>query len=665
MSDFKKIGKFDVTEKLGQGSFGIVYRGRDPDLKRDVAIKVCSVDDEDLRKRFLREAEISGNLQHKNIVTVFAFGYEQEIPYLVQEYLPGEDLRELIKRKAPLVPRDKLDYLRQVAQGLVYAHSQGVIHRDIKPGNVRLLEDGTNKIMDFGIAKLASAETQLTQKGVTMGTASYLPPEQVRGGDLDHRADIFSFGVLAYELLTYERPFRGNTLSALVYQILYKVPLPMTGVWPECPEELSDLVAKCLEKKPERRFASVEELIPELTAIVEGIDAGKWPTLLEAPSAEAALGEPPSEDSDVMSESLISRTAKDVSEGKGSSNNLRTGPTNRAAPLPPDPSATLAVQGQAADGPTAVIPTIPAAAAPVTPPPLPAAFAAGGGKADAEPKPELASRARQISSLIVQGNLETAMKELEHTRAEFKEAVPPPPPSPVIAAPPETPRAAAAAEQPVRAAETTRPDDRNLHTAQTIKLDRPPAADVLSELPSFAEVKAPSQPAVREPAMREPEGVGSGTYRTAIFALWGWRLWAGLAALLVVVVGGSLLIWGGRGESPPEPQPLTPTPPPVTEPVAAPAAILGGVSIITPPWGNVTEITNADGYVQDPPADPSTPSYLQLPVGKYTIQLQNQDGSEYFTCEVEVSQGATGSCAAEFPASATVTEYFKESGWWK
>ncbi|NJL29133.1 MAG: serine/threonine protein kinase, partial [Thermoanaerobaculia bacterium] len=130
------------------------------------------------------------------------------------------------------------------------AHEQGVIHRDVKPGNIRLLENGQVKIMDFGIAKLASAETQLTQKGVTMGTASYLPPEQVRGGDLDHRADIFSLGVLAYELLTYERPFGGNTLSALVYQILYKVPTPMSGVWQECPEELSDVVARCLEKNP-------------------------------------------------------------------------------------------------------------------------------------------------------------------------------------------------------------------------------------------------------------------------------------------------------------------------------------------------------------------------------------------------------------------------------
>jgi len=113
VNDFKRIGKFDVIEKLGQGSFGTVYRGRDPDLKRDVAIKVCSIDDEGLRKRFLREAEISGNLQHKNIVTIFAFGYEQETPYLVQEFLPGEDLRELIRRKAPLASKDKIDYLER------------------------------------------------------------------------------------------------------------------------------------------------------------------------------------------------------------------------------------------------------------------------------------------------------------------------------------------------------------------------------------------------------------------------------------------------------------------------------------------------------------------------------------------------------------------------
>ncbi len=194
MGDFQKIDKFEVTGKLGQGSFGVVYKGRDPFLKRDVAIKVCTAGDEALRQRFFREAEIAGRLEHRNIVSVFALGFESGVPFLVQEFLEGEDLRQALERAAPMSGVLRLEILLQVAEGLAYAHEQGVIHRDVKPANVRLVADGRVKVIDFGIAKLASDESQLTQKGVTMGTASYLPPEQVRGGDTDHRADIFPSG---------------------------------------------------------------------------------------------------------------------------------------------------------------------------------------------------------------------------------------------------------------------------------------------------------------------------------------------------------------------------------------------------------------------------------------------------------------------------------------
>ncbi|RMH20340.1 MAG: serine/threonine protein kinase, partial [Acidobacteria bacterium] len=271
MRDFDKIGDYEVVGRIGQGSFGVVYLGRDPYLKREVAIKICSVNDRELRQRFYREAEIAGKLQHENIVTVFSFGLEGELPYLVQEYLAGEDLDAIIKRGDDVAPAQKLDWLRQIARGLAYAHKHGIIHRDIKPGNVRILPEGQVKIMDFGIAKLASAETQLTQKGVTMGSASYLPPEQVQAEELDQRADIFSFGVLAYELLSGQRPFRGNTLSAVVYQILYKVPAPLTASWPACPQPLADLVARCLEKRPQKRYPNFGSLMPELEAVRESL----------------------------------------------------------------------------------------------------------------------------------------------------------------------------------------------------------------------------------------------------------------------------------------------------------------------------------------------------------------------------------------------------------
>jgi serine/threonine-protein kinase len=266
-----KIGKYDVVRKIGQGGFGVVYEGRDPLIKRRVAIKTCSAEDEEIRKRFFREAEIAGNLQHRHVVTVFDLGVQEGVPYLVQEYLPGEDLAHKIKRKDQLDEFTKLGYLAQVAEGLEYAHSQGVVHRDIKPANIRILDDGSVKIMDFGIAKLASAETQLTHTGMAMGTAGYLPPEQIRGEKVDLRADIFSYGVLAYELMAGRRPFQADNMSAVLFQIIGQEPPPLSSVWPACPPALENLIKKCLAKNPAERFASFTPLLAALRPIQESV----------------------------------------------------------------------------------------------------------------------------------------------------------------------------------------------------------------------------------------------------------------------------------------------------------------------------------------------------------------------------------------------------------
>ncbi|MDX1630576.1 MAG: serine/threonine-protein kinase, partial [Thermoanaerobaculia bacterium] len=193
----QNIGKFQVVEKIGEGGFGVIFKGRDPHIKRHVAIKSCTSDDPDIRTRFAQEAQIAGNLHHRHIVTVYDFGEEDGVPYLVQEYLSGEDLDRKVKRGDYIPFPEKLLYLVQVARGLEYAHRQGVVHRDIKPANIRILDDGTAKIMDFGIAKLANQDTGLTQTGMTLGTAAYLAPEQIRGESVDARTDVFSYGVMA------------------------------------------------------------------------------------------------------------------------------------------------------------------------------------------------------------------------------------------------------------------------------------------------------------------------------------------------------------------------------------------------------------------------------------------------------------------------------------
>ncbi len=260
----RTFGKYEVTEQIGAGSFGDVFKGFDPTIKRNVAIKTCTTAGEEARLRFQREAEISGNLHHANIVTLYDFGFEGDTAYLVQEFLAGEDLDERIRRREPMSLEVKLGYLSQIAAGLEYAHSKGVIHRDVKPGNVRILRDGTAKLLDFGIAKLIHEESVLTRTGMTLGTTAYVSPEQILGKQVDGRSDVFSYGILAYELLTFQRPFQAASGIDLLHAIVSSDPEPMFVVWPECPPALSALVERCLEKDPDRRFQGFREVLDTL-----------------------------------------------------------------------------------------------------------------------------------------------------------------------------------------------------------------------------------------------------------------------------------------------------------------------------------------------------------------------------------------------------------------
>ncbi len=260
----ERFGKYEILNKIAAGGFGEVYRGFDPVIKRNVAIKTCSSNDETTRRRFELEAEISGNLHHRNIVTIYDFGVQDDVPYLVQELLTGEDLDDKIKRGEPIPYADRMLYLQQIARGLGYAHSKGVIHRDVKPGNIHILKDGTVKVMDFGIAQLQHQQTGLTATGQTIGTTAYLSPEQVKGEAVDHRTDIFSFGALTYELVSFQRAFQGDTFSAVMYQILSENPRPIREHWPECPNGLVRLIDRCLEKERDGRFADFGEIVEEL-----------------------------------------------------------------------------------------------------------------------------------------------------------------------------------------------------------------------------------------------------------------------------------------------------------------------------------------------------------------------------------------------------------------
>jgi tetratricopeptide (TPR) repeat protein len=273
VTEIKKAGKYEILHRIGEGGFGVVYEGRDPFIKRPVAIKTCTSDNEETRRRFLREAEISGRIEHPNITIVYDFGYEDGTPYLVQEFLSGEDLDHKIERRERIPLLTKLDYLLQIAQGLGFAHEQDILHRDVKPANVRVLEDDRVKIMDFGIAKLASVETQLTQTGTTLGTPAYLSPEQLRGDEVDPRSDIYSYGVLAFELLCYRRLFQAENISSLFFQILHQPATRLREVWPDCPQELDELIARCVEKEPAKRSESFRQVIAALQSIMQEVRA--------------------------------------------------------------------------------------------------------------------------------------------------------------------------------------------------------------------------------------------------------------------------------------------------------------------------------------------------------------------------------------------------------
>ncbi len=271
------FGKYQVVEVIGEGGFGRVFKGLDPDLKRPVAIKTCSLSEPEMRERFFREAEIAAKLHHPNITTVYDFGRQDGEPYLVQEYLTGEDLDHIIKRTDQLPLATKIDYLIQAGEGLGYAHGMGVIHRDVKPANIRILNDGQVRIMDFGIARMIEETQRFTQAGMTIGTAGYLSPEQLQGLDVDQRSDIFSFGVLAYELILQRLPFEGESISALFYAIAHSEPAPIQKVWPDCPPALAACISRCLEKDRDVRYGDFREVTADLRNVLSsrsGMAAG-------------------------------------------------------------------------------------------------------------------------------------------------------------------------------------------------------------------------------------------------------------------------------------------------------------------------------------------------------------------------------------------------------
>jgi serine/threonine-protein kinase len=260
---FKRFGKYEVQAQLGRGGFGTVFRAFDPTVGRLVAIKALTTEARtDLLTRFRNEAMAAGNLRHENIVTIYEFGEDNGVPFIAMEYLEGEDLQQALASGKPLTLLEKLSIMTQAAAGLDCAHRHGVVHRDIKPANIRLLPDGSVKIMDFGIARLTRESTgaRLTRRGHVLGTLLYMAPEQVMGAETDALCDIFAFGATFYELLTGRHPFQAEDPRSVFYKITSEDPELIHHLAPNCPEALDHVIRRALHKDRELRYQSLRDL---------------------------------------------------------------------------------------------------------------------------------------------------------------------------------------------------------------------------------------------------------------------------------------------------------------------------------------------------------------------------------------------------------------------
>lgn len=268
----RKLGKYEVIGELGHGSMGVVYRARDPIINRPVALKTITTglaEDPNLLQRFYREAQSAGGLQHPNIVTIYDMGDEKNLPYIAMELIEGESLDQIITRRTNLPAITKLTYIVQACQAFDYAHKRGIVHRDIKPGNVMVNKDAIVKVVDFGIARVL--DTSKTQTGMLIGTFAYMSPEQYQGERADERSDIWSFGVLVYELLSFQKPFTGDNPASLMHSICQKEPRPLLEGVPDCPAEMAAIVSRMLQKSPHDRYQSMEDVLLDLDPIYKSL----------------------------------------------------------------------------------------------------------------------------------------------------------------------------------------------------------------------------------------------------------------------------------------------------------------------------------------------------------------------------------------------------------
>jgi predicted Ser/Thr protein kinase len=266
MMSLQTVGRYEITGELGRGAMGVVYKALDPTIGRTVALKtmrldVHGLDAQEMVRRFQNEARAAGVLNHPNIVTIYDAGEEDGIFYIAMEFIEGTTLHEVLTEQRVLATDEVVQLTRQICRGLDYAHSNGIVHRDIKPANIMITANGTVKIMDFGIAKSGG---QVTNTGQVLGTPNYMSPEQVKGRTLDGRSDLFSLGVILYEMLTGEKPFVGQNVTTIIYKIVNETPITPRDLDVTVHPGLSAIVTKALAKAPDDRYQTGADLVRDL-----------------------------------------------------------------------------------------------------------------------------------------------------------------------------------------------------------------------------------------------------------------------------------------------------------------------------------------------------------------------------------------------------------------
>jgi serine/threonine-protein kinase len=283
------VGRYAIERFLASGGMGDIYLARDPVLGRRVAIKLLreGFDTDEIRERFEREAHAAGRLSHPNLVAVYESGEHKGLPFIAMEYVPGESLAALIRRREPIALSRKLAIVEGVCAGLAHAHRANLVHRDIKPANLIVDPDGGVKVLDFGIVRLAGSG--LTRQGVLVGTVNYVSPEQIADapGGVDHRSDVFAVGAVFYELLAYQRAFPGP-MSEVLQRIAHDGPEPLARCCPDLDPAIERAVYRCLDRDPARRYQDLDELAGELAGIRRRLEAGAGSNASPAPASHGA-----------------------------------------------------------------------------------------------------------------------------------------------------------------------------------------------------------------------------------------------------------------------------------------------------------------------------------------------------------------------------------------